>query len=778
MLKKMIRNELKKSKLTSLSILFFIFFSALLLSSAGLITEKLFSSIDRFVSQSKAPDYLQMHMGDFDEGRMEEFARSHKKVKNYQTLPFLNIDNHHFLINGGATFENFQDNGFTVQSQSFDFLLDQNNEPIRPEPGQVYVPMTYFREGLFQKGDRIQIGDCDLEVMGPLRDAQMNSSLSSSKRFLVHEEDYKKLRPLGREEYLIEFLLTDTEAISAFQADYEKAGLESNGPAISAKIIRLINAITDGILVALLVLLSILVLIISLLCIRFTLLSKIEDEYREIGVLKAIGLRPQLLKKIYRAKIIFLAGLGSLSGFLAAQALSPVLLSGIEDFMGRGPESPMGLVISFCATLLIFLLVLISVRLMLRRIHRFTPQEAIRLSKVRDRGRAGRRFKLRKQSLSGNSFLGLSRLINRKKAYFLFSLILILSSFIILLPNHIYSSLASDRFVRYMGFGEVDVFMSLQDSESAEKDMNLLVSSLEKDDRIDDFSLFHNKNLDFRPESGEIGRLWTSFGDHDKFPVLYSQGAAPQEEDQIALSYLAADDLDVEIGQTINLLAGGEEKQVRLVGIYSDITNGGRTAKMTETTEESLFSTVSSPSLRTDLSVRLTDPEEVALFVQDYQDRFPAVKTVSIADYRMDYFGSSLALLKKLSLLAILLSVLLVGLITGLFTRLLVVRDQRDIAILKAMGFQNRQLKDQYDLAALIMVIVGIGLGFLLASSLGKSLAGMMIGGFGVSQFSFTINPLFSFILAPALMILVVLASSNLGLRAVEDIQIIDHIKE
>ena len=54
-----------------------------------------------------------------------------------------------------------------------------------------------------------------------------------------------------------------------------------------------------GIMIAILILIGLLVIVVSLLCVRFTLLAKIEDDYREIGVMKAIGMRVSDIRGIY-----------------------------------------------------------------------------------------------------------------------------------------------------------------------------------------------------------------------------------------------------------------------------------------------------------------------------------------------------------------------------------------------------------------------------------------------------------------------------------------------
>ena len=102
------------------------------------------------------------------------------------------------------------------------------------------------RQGLAKVGDKVQVSGKEFTVAGFLRDSQMNSLLSSSKRFLVSENDYAEIRDFGSVEYLIEFRLNDLSALGAFETAYTTAGLEANGPAITYPLFKTINNFPTG----------------------------------------------------------------------------------------------------------------------------------------------------------------------------------------------------------------------------------------------------------------------------------------------------------------------------------------------------------------------------------------------------------------------------------------------------------------------------------------------------------------------------------------------------
>ena len=78
---------------------------------------------------------------------------------------------------------------------------------------------------------------------------------------------------------------------------------------------------------------------------------------------------------------------------------------------------------------------------------------------------------------------------------------------------------------------------------------------------------------------GSDAALQVEQGDHTIFPVAYTKGAVPNEENEIALSWLCAEELGFDLGDTLLLLVGETPQEYTVCGIYPDITNGGKTAK-------------------------------------------------------------------------------------------------------------------------------------------------------------------------------------------------------
>ena len=302
--KKIVINDFKRNKLITVSTCIFMAVTAMLLGLSIFLFSSLAVSIDTLMNIAETPHFLQMHTGELDEEELENFIASRNDVEKSQISRFLNLQNSCLSI-GDKSFEaNMQDNGLCCQGECFDYLVDGNNNVIHAETGEVYVPVAYKNEYEIEQGDTMRIGTEELTVAGFLRDSQMNSMMASSKRFLVSDEDYERLKYLGSEEYLIEFRLKEGSDVNAFATDYKDAGLPENGPTITYPLIRIMNALSDGVMILIILLVSIVVLFISVLCIRYIILTQLEKDRREIGMLKAVGISRKDIRSLYISKYL------------------------------------------------------------------------------------------------------------------------------------------------------------------------------------------------------------------------------------------------------------------------------------------------------------------------------------------------------------------------------------------------------------------------------------------------------------------------------------------
>lgn len=767
MLGKIIINDLKENRVLNIILTIFMTMASFLLAMVLIGSIYLYQSVGEFTKITRVPDFLQMHTGHIDLRQIDEFSRSNDLVSSYQVLDFLNIETSDIVLNGDPLSLKTQDNGFTYQSDKFDYLVDTNNQIAYPKRGEVYVPLAYLRDGIIKKGDNLKVGKVNFFVKGPIRDGQMSSMLASSKRFLINKSDYEKIKDLGREEYLIEFLLKDYDKINDFQTAYVESLLPANGPAISLSIIKLVNSLEMGIGLGIMVLMEILILSVSILCVKVAMNSRIEDEFRLIGILRAIGLAKKKIKKIYLSKYAILALGGGILGFVLAIFASQIFIDKISLLFGIKNFNTYPYIL---AGILVFGLIAFIIAYLysyLDKINEISIVKAISVDWTRDS--ANKTYKKLRDSKSNK--VGWTLDINNIKEHArTYGQLLVIASLLVfanILPLNIYNSIKSDDFISYMGLANADILVAVKDKAEAYS----LYESLSNNSKVDGLSIYEQGRLDIISEDGSVNKLLTSTGDHSKYRPKYFKGRPPQREDEIALSYLYSHSLAKELNDELTVAMKEGRKTLRVSGVYSDITNGGKTSKVN-------FSLDQVEGLASTLIIDVADSNLSPILAKEIRTRSSASKVYLIEDYKHEVLGDIINNTRIIARLASILSLGLILLIFYLFSTMIIKKDSKEISALKAIGFTKEKIKKIYYSNMAILGIMSLVIGSGLAYILGGKLVEVMLKNMGIAQFSLTIRALDTLIILPILTITLILGATYISNKAIDQVKISDFQKD
>lgn len=149
-----------------------------------------------------------------------------------------------------------------------------------------------------------------------------------------------------------------------------------------------------------------------------------------------------------------------------------------------------------------------------------------------------------------------------------------------LIPQNLRSTISSPEFVTYMGIGDGEIRMDVRQAEDIEQAVEQIAAALEQDEEVAQYSVRRTKAYPAILPKGESINLMVEAGKHSIFPVSISAGTLPEGEHDIALSALNAEELGLSVGDSLTLLVDDTETSYRISGIYADITNGGKTAKI------------------------------------------------------------------------------------------------------------------------------------------------------------------------------------------------------
>jgi len=772
MLYKILKNDLLRKKIITVAVFVFIMLSALLMASGTNLLINLNNSLNNLFKQAAVPHFVQSHAGKIDQERIDEWSSDNRYVQKQQTVEMINIPGEEIYINGGGSeSDTLMDLGFVKQNKSFDFLLNLNNEVIKVDQGEIAVPIYYMKRRNLSTGDKLKIKGEGFEfnfiIKSFVRDAQMNPSIISSKRFVVNKADFRSLKQVtGEKEYLISFRLNERGDIQKFSNEYTRANLPQKGPTIVYNLLKVMNGMTDGLIAAVIILISLLLNIVALLCLRFIILLTLEEDYKDIGVMKAIGVRTFAVKKIYISKYLTIAFTASVIGYLFSFPVNRIFMKNVTLYTGKAPTSLVESILPLLGGLIIAVIVVVFSLIVLRRFKNISAVEAIRMGNTGGSyANKGRLALHRNKWLNNNVFLGLRDVFLRFRLYIILFIVFILCTFIIIVPINFLNTVQSPNFVTYMGMGRSDIIMDLRQSDQILRRFETMKAYIKEDREVEKYASSVTCKFKIINQEGVPESTYVETGDFTAFPVDYLKGEAPLLENEIALSYLSADQLNKGVGDKVKLIVDGEKRQLTLSGIYQDITNGGRTAKANI---EPDHETASWYNIYVDVN------GDVSSKASEYERIFDDAKITDVQGYIDQTFGSTINQLELLIILAIIIAVLVTVLITSLFLKTLVAKDTPRIAIMKSMGVSLKDIRIQYLTRALVVLIMGILVGTVVANTLGHWLLSAALSIVGAANIEFIVSPFLAYILIPVALITIVTITTLFSIKAIKKYDISD----
>ena len=776
---KIVKKDFLRKKAVTLVVFSFVLLASMLVATGSNLVVQLTASLDYLFERAKVPHFVQMHAGDIDRETIADWARTNPMVKEHQVVEMLTVDGSALYLGSSESSEkeSVMDVSFVTQNPSFDLLLDTENRVASVKPGEVGVPVYYMQEKNMKQGDTVRIKTPSFEktftVATFVRDAQMNTSLVHSKRFLVHPADYARLGThIADSEYLVEFLLHNMEDLEKFADSYQASGLPGRGPAVDIMLFKVLNALSDGLVAGVVILLSLLLVGIAVLCLRFTILATIEEDYREIGVMKAVGVPEKNIRGIYLSKYMVMGAVAVIAGYGLSLTCNGFLTSNILMFIGKAPVRMGQQAVPVIAAGIIWLMVGFFVMVILRRCNRISAVEALRSGSTGDPMKARRMLKLTRSRLLGvNAFIGLGDIVQRFRMFALLCFVFFFCGALILVPVNFLTTIQSPAFISYMGIGKSQVRIDLRQTEDMQKRFESMAEAIASDNDVKRYSALVTSQFTLVKENGETENINIETGDLSVFPLDYLHGTTPENENEIALSVLNSKEMGKDVNDSLVLRDRGMDKKMRVCGIYQDVTNGGRTAKalLAADPQKVLWYTV---------SLDLVPGIDMAEKVSGYSDAFHPARVTNIDGYLEQTLGNTIQQLGMVTMVAVLVGLLVSVLITSLFLKMIIARDAGTIAIMKSLGFSLRHIRMQYLTRSLVLLGIGIVLGTVFANTLGQDIVSLLWSFMGASHIRFVIDPLQAYLVYPLLLVVSVSAATFISIRGIRDTNIVSMISE
>lgn len=220
------------------------------------------------------------------------------------------------------------------------------------------------------------------------------------------------------------------------------------------------------------------------------------------------------------------------------------------------------------------------------------------------------------------------------------------------------------------------------------------------------------------------------------------------------------------MGDSVRLRTSGGERELRVGGIYQDITNGGKTAK-------AIFAD-DADALWQVVMVDLADGVDANAFAEQYRARFPGAKINDIAAVTSQTMAATTSQLRVVARVALVASAGLAFPVTSLFTALVLVRERDEVATQRAVGATVGGLKGQYLIRFTLVAATGVAVGLALVHTLGQAGMRVALGMVGAPGVRLILDPLAALLITPALLTAVVVVASLFTLGRIRTVTLTD----
>lgn len=758
---KLLINDFRKRAWKNIILFVFMCLSVTIAASVVLMLSQLFSSITSMYETAKPPHFLQMHMGIIEQADIDEFNENFEGVRYWQSVPMISLYGDSIIVTGedkSYTLSDCRlDISFVKQNNGYDVLLDEKRAPLNLKSGEIGVPIIVLEQYDISLGDKIIISangnEKQFTVVTYVYDGMMNSTTCSSTRFLISDADFDLLLGnIGETEYLIETYFTDSSLASAYQTAYEQSDkdLPKNGQAISYTIIFLLSALTDILTAMVFVLTGAMLILVVVMCLRYVILAELEDDVVEIGTMKSIGIPDKGIGNLYLAKIRILMSVACVFGFMLALLFLPRFTSHISRFFGEQPLDIQSLLLAIVSVVVIYCIVLLFAKKTLRQIKTKTIVDLLVLDDGFSKKVNVKTGLYKSKRLSTNALIGLHEV---KGGYGIVFILMLIITFLVMVPIRSLQTMQAKDFVTYMGSPICDLLVEVMQGDLLEERneslSNLLNEEIEMGS-IQNVDVLRRVRLQAFSNTDELVGVYVDTGLSAGKGIVYLSGSNPSDEKHIAMSYLLADELGKEVGDMVTITTDKQTYCFKVCGIYQDVTSGGKTAKAIYDFSSELSEKY---TYQLELSNDISDDE----FANNLRLKLGSGYSIKSMDSFLEQtLGGVTARLSQAVYLVIMIAIVITIFIVLLFMELRLARTKHALAEKIVMGIPIKAICIQELYPMLFLGGTGVILGVILTELIGEKVVSALFSllGLGITSISFS-NMTISCIFVPVSLVII-----------------------
>ncbi len=724
MYRNILKKDLKRKKTMNLIVLLFVVLATMFVSASVNNIINVTSALDRFFEMTNAPDSLVITMNKNLAVDIEEILSSASAIDRYSEEKMLFLSNENFIP---------QDEEIKITSGTnlvhsdicLNYFLPDGSVLETVEPGELYITEGKADKFGICMGDQLTIEvngvSREFVLKGKIKDSISGSNQMSFTRYIISEEDYSQfLSGENTGEYyggsMVYIYSSDTETVQS-----------QIKPLVDCSVMEMdrdfmkFTYVFDMVVVGVLLVVSVILIIIAFVVLRFTISFTLSEEFREIGVMKAIGIRNFKIRCLYLVKYMGISVIGAAIGLILSFPFGELLMKVSAQSIIMG--NPGTVLVNVLCAFGVVAVILLFCYGCTGKVKKMTPIDAIRNGQTGERFRKKSVMNLGKSKLSTTPFLALNDIVSSPRRYSIVTVTFFLCLSLLLILSATVSTMNSGSLATTFGWADCDVYVDgkivegcmLEDGhEKLKKYLDTMEQTLAEHGMpaICHQEMMFNLPVSFGEKESNVNLYQGTGTTMDMYD--YTAGVAPQSADEIAVTRIVAEKLGADIGDTVTIKMLDGEKEYMITAFFQGMNNQGNMIRMHSDAYLNYIQAVGGVGTQITFTNH-PDSRELEDRIEELQRIFPEYETIqSCADAVAEMLGVTATLEAVKSLVSI-LTILLTALVTVLMERSFIAKEQGEIALMKAVGMRSSKIYVYHMLRFLFVGIIAVILGEFLA---------------------------------------------------------------
>lgn len=690
-----LKRDIKRKKTMNVILLLFTVLASMFVSSGISNVVTVMNGTDYFLDKAGIGDYMIFTQS--GDGGVTKILDESQNVESYKMEDCLWLCKDDLKISGKevemksstVVLEGFSDSAITY--------FKSNNEELKSvKRGEIYVTAGLLKKNNVSVGDELRINlkgtDRQFKIAGEIKDALLGSDMMGNTRLIINQEDYLEYDSDEFKEYngrIFYIKANDVKAVKSETTDAK--GILFSGERNMIKLCYVMEM-----LVAMIVLvLSVCLCIVSFVLLKFVITFTINEEFREIGVMKAIGIKNRKIRSLYMTKYFAMSVVGGIIGFFAGIPFGSVLISSVSEKMVLGNDA--GILLNIAGSMLVVLVMSGFAYFCTRKVKKATPVDAIRNGQTGERFSKKTRYSIRNTHFGNALYMAVNDVLSAPKRFITITLSFFLCSIFVFGVVMVTDTMKSDRLIGTFG-KKSDVyitsaklmemeFISKEGNENIIKQIENIENDLEKMGMPGKVSteVWYKYPV---TSNGKVYSVTLQQCKQNKMSDYeYTQGSAPQNADEIAITKTVAKEIDAQIGDTVTIDFGDEKRECIVTAYFQTMNQLGSVIRIHEDAPTDMSNASALMAFQIDFDDKVND-KELRKRIDRIKDFYDIEEVFDAAQYCDDCMGVA-DTMDAVAKLLLIITCIVVILVTVLMERTFISDETSQIALLKAVGFRN-----------------------------------------------------------------------------------------